>query len=432
MTEPTIPCPQCKAQIKLTESLAAPLVEATRREYERKMQQNALECARHEEEIRQQEQAFLKKKDEWRAAEQERLRQERARIAEEEARRAEQKFSTDLGQKLQEIAHLEQVLKSRDTKLMEAQKAQAECLQKERELEDQRRELEITVEKRVQDGLSIARLQARQEAEEQLKLKVVEKEQTILSMQRQIEELKRKAEQGSQQLQGEAQEVELENMLMAKFPFDTILPIRKGEYGGDVLQRVVSSHGQTCGSILWESKRTKHWSDGWLAKLREDQRNAKAEVAVIVSHTLPKDVESFELVEGIWVTHPRMMVPVAFVLRHTLIEVESTRRVSEGQQSKAEMIYQYLVGPRFRQRVQAIVEAFGVLQEDLEKEKRALMKQWAKREEQLQRAMQATVGMYGDLQGIAGKTMQEIQGLDMDTFDTNERPAVRQIVFTSN
>ena len=432
MTEPTIPCPQCKAQIKLTESLAAPLVEATRREYERKMQQNSLECTKREEEIRQQEQAFLKKKDEWRAAEQERLRQERARIAEEEARRAEQKFSTDLGQKLQEISHLEQVLKSRDAKLMEAQKAQAECLQKERALEDEKRELAITVEKRVQEGLSTARLQARQEAEEQLKLKVVEKEQVILSMQRQIEELKQKAEQGSQQLQGEAQEVELENMLTARFPFDTILPVRKGEYGGDVLQRVVSSHGQACGSILWESKRTKHWSDGWLSKLREDQRNAKAEVAVIVSHTLPKDVESFELVEGIWVTHPRMMVPVAFVLRHTLIEVESTRRVSEGQQSKAEMIYQYLVGPRFRQRVQAIVEAFGVMQEDLEKEKRAIMKQWAKREEQLQRAMQATVGMYGDLQGIAGKTMQEIQGLDMDAFDANDRAAVRQISFTSN
>jgi hypothetical protein len=432
MIEPTIPCPQCKTQIKLTESLAAPLVEATRREYERKMQQNSLECAKREEEVRQQEQVFLKKKEEWRAAEQERLRQERTRIAEEEARRAEQKFSTDLGQKLQEIAHLEQVLKSRDTKLMEAQKAQAECLQKERALEDERRELEVTVEKRVQEGLSVVRTQARQEAEEQLKLKIFEKELTISSMQKQIEDLRRRAEQGSQQLQGEAQELELENMLATKFPFDSILPIRKGEYGGDVLQRVTSSNGQPCGSILWESKRTKHWSDGWLVKLREDQRNAKAEIAVIVSQALPREVDSFELVEGVWVTHPRTMIPVAFVLRHTLIEVESTRRVSEGQQSKAEMIYQYLVGPRFRQRVQAIVEAFGSMQEDLDKEKRAIMKQWAKREEQLQRAMQATVGMYGDLQGIAGKTMQEIQGLDMDAFDSDQLPAVRQIAFTSN
>lgn len=432
MIEPTIPCPQCKTQIKLTESLAAPLVEATRREYERKMQQNSLECAKREEEVRQQEQVFLKKKEEWRAAEQERLRQERTRIAEEEARRAEQKFSTDLGQKLQEIAHLEQVLKSRDAKLVEAQKAQAECLQKERALEDERRELEVTVEKRVQEGLSVVRTQARQEAEEQLKLKIFEKELTISSMQKQIEDLRRRAEQGSQQLQGEAQELELENMLATKFPFDSILPIRKGEYGGDVLQRVTSSNGQPCGSILWESKRTKHWSDGWLVKLREDQRNAKAEIAVIVSQALPREVDSFELVEGVWVTHPRTMIPVAFVLRHTLIEVESTRRVSEGQQSKAEMIYQYLVGPRFRQRVQAIVEAFGSMQEDLDKEKRAIMKQWAKREEQLQRAMQATVGMYGDLQGIAGKTMQEIQGLDMDAFDSDQLPAVRQIAFTSN
>ncbi len=432
MTEPTIPCPQCKTQIKLTESLAAPLVEATRREYERRMQQNSLECAKREEEVRQQELAFLKKKEEWKAAEQEKLRQERARIIAEEARRAEQKFSTDLGQKLQEIAHLEQVLKSRDAKLIEAQKAQAECLQKERVLEDEKRELAITVEKRVQEGLSTVRMQAKQEAEEQLKLKVIEKEQTISSMQRQIEELKRRAEQGSQQLQGEAQELELENMLMTKFPFDTILPVRKGEYGGDVLQRVTSSHGQSCGSILWESKRTKNWSDGWLVKLREDQRNAKAEIAVIVSHALPKEVDSFELIEGVWVTHPRMMLPVAFVLRHTLIEVEITRKTSEGQQTKAEMVYQYLVGPRFRQRVQAIMEAFESMQEDLDKEKRMIQKQWAKREEQLGRALQATVGMYGDLQGMAGKTMGEIQGLDMDVCDADQRPPVRQISFTSN
>ena len=276
----------------------------------------------------------------------------------------------------------------------------------------------MTVEKRIQEGLATVREQAHKEAEEQLKFKVLEKEQTITSMQKQIEELKRKAEQGSQQLQGEVQELELEALLSTKFPRDIIEPVPKGEYGGDVLQRVTSTLGQSCGTILWESKRTKSWSDGWLVKLREDQRAAKAEVAVIVSQALPKGVETFELIDGVWVTHPRAAIPVAVTLRHTLIEVSSARQAMEGQQTKMEMVYQYLTGPRFRQRVQAIVEAFSSMQEDLDKEKKAITKQWAKREEQIGRVMQSTVGMYGDLQGIAGKTLQEIEGLGLQVLES--------------
>jgi hypothetical protein len=324
------------------------------------------------------------------------------------------KFSLDLNQKGKEIQHLEQVLKARDEKLVEAQNMQAQYLQKERELSDQKRELELTIEQRVQGSLVLIRGQARKEAEDQLKLKVLEKEQTISSMQKQIEELKRRAEQGSQQLQGEVQEVELESSLTARFAFDSIEPVRKGEHGGDMLQRVTSSNGQSCGSILWETKRTKNWSDGWLAKLRDDQRDAEAEIAVIVSQALPKNVDAFECIDGIWVTHPRTAIPVACLLRHSLIEIETTRRASEGQQTKAEMIYQYFSGTKFRQRVQGIVEAFTCMESDLIKEKRAIVRQWAKRGEQIQRVMLATVGMYGDLQGIAGKTMQEIEGLELE------------------
>ena len=302
-------------------------------------------------------------------------------------------------------------------KLAEAQKAQAELIRKERELDDAKREMDLTVEKKIQEGLTTVREQARKEAEEQLKLKVMEKEQTIASMQRQIEELKRKAEQGSQQLQGEVQELALEELLSTKFPRDIIEPVPKGEHGGDILQRVSGPFGKTCGTILWESKRTKNWSDSWLGKLREDQRAAKAEIAVIVSQTLPKGVETFELIDGVWVTHPRAALPVAMTLRNTLIEVACARQSTEGQQTKMEMVYQYLTGPRFRQRVQAIVEAFSSMHEDLEKEKRAITKQWAKREEQIHRVMQATVGMYGDLQGIAGKTLQEIEGLGFPALE---------------
>ena len=163
-------------------------------------------------------------------------------------------------------------------------------------------------------------------------------------------------------------------------------------------------------------KRTKSWSDSWLVKLREDQRAAKAEIAVIVSQALPKGVETFELIDD-GVTHPRAAIPVAVTLRHILIEVASARQATEGQQAKMEMVYQYLTGPRFRQRVQAIVEAFSSMQEDLDKEKKVITKQWAKREEQIERVMQSTVGMYRDLQGIAGKTLQEIEGLEMHALE---------------
>jgi len=155
-------------------------------------------------------------------------------------------------------------------------------------------------------------------------------------------------------------------------------------------------------------------------KLREDQRAAKAELAVIVSHALPKEVETFDVIDGVWVTSPRAALPVATILRHTLLEIGLARLAAEGQHGKTEMVYQYLTGPRFRQRVEAIVEAFSTMQEDLDKERKAILKQWAKREAQIERVMNATVGMYGDLQGIAGKSLQEIEGLEMGALGVDD------------
>jgi hypothetical protein len=416
MTEPTVVCPQCKNEIKLTESLAAPLLQSIRREYEQRLTQKDADIAGREKSLHERE-AWLEKQkqliDEQVA---QKLHQERGRVAAEEARKARLAIGNDLDRKTKEINELQEVLKEREAKLSEAQKAQADLIRKQRELDDAKRELELTISKRVQAELEAAREQARKDAGEELKLKVLEKEQTITSMQKQIEDLKRRAEQGSQQLQGEAQELELEGLLCAKFPRDTIQPVPKGEFGGDVLQRVVGPLGQICGTILWESKRTKNWSDGWLPKLREDQRAAKAE----------KEVETFGFVEGVWVAHPKVALPVAMSLRQTLIEVACVRQASEGQQTKMDMVYQYLTGPRFRQRMQAIVEAFSSMREDLDRERKAITKQWAKREEQIDRVMQSTVGMYGDLQGIAGKTLQEIEGLEFQgllDFNNDEEPS---------
>jgi hypothetical protein len=423
MAEPTVVCPQCKTEIKLTESLAAPLLESIRRDYEQRLTQKDTEVARREKLLHEREAGLERAKETFDEQVNQKLQQERARIAAEEQKKAKLTLGNDLEQRVKEVTELQEVLRQRDAKLAEAQKAQVEILRRERELKDAQREIELTIEKRVQDNLSAARDKARKEAEEELKLKVMEKEQTISSMQRQIEELKRKAEQGSQQLQGEVQELELEEMLSSKFPRDTILPVPKGEFGGDVLHRIVGPLGQICGTILWESKRTKNWSDTWLPKLREDQRTAKAEIAVIVSQVLPKDIESFGIVDQVWVAHPKVALPVAIALRQTLLEIAGARKASEGQQTKMEMVYQYLTGPRFRQRIQAIVEAFSSMREDLDRERKAITKQWSKREEQIDRVMQATVGMYGDLQGIAGKTLQEIEGLEFQgllDFNTDE------------
>ncbi len=413
MVEPTITCPKCKSEIKLTESLAAPILESARKDYERKLAQKDLAVASREKAIQEREEALSKERETFESQVAARLQQERGKIAAEEGKKAKLALSTDLEQKAREIADLQDILRKKDEKLTEAQRIQAESLKKQRELDDARRELDLTVEKRVQENLAAARQQARKDAEDELKLKVSEKELTISSMQKQIEELKRKAEQGSQQLQGEVQELQLETLLKSKFPHDTIEPVPKGEFGGDTLHRVVTPLGQPCGTILWESKRTKNWSDAWLPKLRDDQRAAKAEVAILVTQALPKGVETFGQIDTVWIANPQCAFPAALALRHGLVEAAMARTASEGQQTKMGMVYQYFTSARFRQRVQGIVEAFCSMKEDLDKEKKAISKQWAKREAQIECVMRSTVGMYGDLQGIAGKTIQEIEGLDL-------------------
>lgn len=422
MSEPTITCPKCKNEIKLTESLAAPLIESTKQEYERRLVQKDVDLANRETSLKQQQDTLVKQKEALEQQVAERINVERGRIAAEEARRAKLASAGELETKSKELSALQQAMKQKDEKLAEAQNAQADLLRKQRELDDAKRELELTVEKRIQSSLESVRASARKDAEEHLTLKVLEKEQTISSMQKQIEELRRKAEQGSQQLQGEVLELQLEAILQGRFPNDRIEPVPKGEHGGDILHRIVMPTGVACGTILWESKRTKNWSDGWLSKLREDQRKAKAEIAIIVSSVLPQSVETFDQVDGVWITHARAVLPVALSLRQMLIEVHCARQASEGQQTKTEMVYQYLTGPKFRLRVQAIAEAFTTMTEDLQKEKKAILKQWAKREEQLNRVLESTVGMYGDLQAIAGKSLQEIEGLELKALSDGSAP----------
>lgn len=413
MSEPTILCPNCKTEIRLTESLAAPLLEATRKDFEQRLSAKDAQVAARELALRQQEAAVAKAQTQIDARVAEKVNAERTAIAAEEARKARLALESDLTQKARDLADLQTVIATQNSKLAEAQKAQADVVRERRELADKLREADLAVETKVAQQVTLARAAARQEADEATRLKLAEKDKLIDDQKRQLADAQRRLEQGSQQLQGEVQELELESLLRAKFPRDTIEPVPKGEFGGDVIHRVLGPTGQPCGTILWETKRTRNWSDGWLSKLREDQRAAKADLAIIVSQILPKGLETFDLIDGVWITSPRCAIPVAIALRHSLVELGCARQAGEGQQTKMEMVYQYLTGPRFRHRIQAIVEKFSDMQEDLDKERKALTKQWAKREEQIRAVIEATAGMYGDLQGIAGKTLQEIEGLDV-------------------
>jgi len=419
--EPTITCPNCDTEIKLTESLAAPLVASIRKHYEQQIVKKDKDIAEREKTVRDKEKQLAGEKeavDEMIAEKvSEKLKSERSSIASAEAKKAKLAAAIELEQKTRELTDTQEVLKQREGKLAEAQKAQADFLKKQRALEDKERELELTVEKRIQEGVGVARDKAKGEIVEEFKLKFAEKDKTISGLQTQLQDALRKAEQGSQQLQGEVQELELEEMLRTKFPTDAIEPVPKGEHGGDTIQRVVGPLGQVCGTILWESKRTKNWTDGWLPKLRDDQRSAKAEIAVLVSQALPKGVETFDMVDSVWVAHPHVVMPVAMMLRQSLVEISTARVATEGQQSKMEMIYTYLTGSGFRQRIQAIVEGFTTMKDDLDRERKVITKQWAKREKQTERVMEATVGMYGDLQGIAGKGLPEIEMLEVDALE---------------
>lgn len=412
MSEPTIRCPSCQTEIKLTESLAAPILASARREFDQKLAQKDTEVAKREATLRSREADLAKAQAGIDDEVSNRLKSERLAIAAAEAKRARDALADEISKAQQEKAAVDQLLKERDTKLAEARQNELTLRQDRQRLQDERDRFELDKQKAIEEERTKIREAARRDADDQSRFKLAEKDKTIASLQEKLQDALRKAEQGSQQLQGEVQELALEQLLREKFPRDTIEPVAKGEHGGDVLQKVFRPTGQLCGTILWESKRTKSWNDGWLTKLRDDMRSAHAEVCIVVSQVLPKDVETFTLIDGVWVTSFKCAVPVATALRHSLVELAAAKMAGEGQQTKMEMVYQYLTGPRFRHRVQAIVEKFGEMQEDLDRERKSQTRLWAKREEQIREVIESTAGMYGDLQGIAGKSLREIEGLD--------------------
>lgn len=390
MSEPLVKCPRCGAEFPLNDAAMAPIRESEKKRFD-----------------------LL-------------LEQERARIAAESSAHARQDKEEALAEKGRELEAARHQLQEKEQKLAEAQKEQAEALKLKMALEEEKREYELRIQKGIKEGIEAAREKARKDAEEALSLSIRDKDLLIRSLTDKIDEMKKKAEQGSQQAQGEAQELALEEVLKTEFPTDSIEPVEKGIRGADCIQRVRNETGQIAGSILWESKRTKNWSNDWLPKLREDQRTSGAEVAILTSQTLPAACETLTFADGVWVCSFPLSIPLARVLRPLIIEISRSRQVTSGQKTKTEMIYAYLTGPQFKARVETIVEAFTSMRADLDKEKKALIAHWAKREKELEKVLAATTGMYGDLQGIAGSSIQELQGFTLAQLDDRKQDLEQQ------
>ncbi len=345
------------------------------------------------------------------------IQAEVARIREQEQKRATEAAAAETATA---VAAKEAELVELQERLTVAAQGQVAVLRRERELAEREQELQIAHEhKLMEEGRRVRELAAKQLEErlqaQQARQQLEAEEQRLKTetLQRKIDELQRSVAQGSQQTQGEAQEVVLRDQLATAFPQDDLGDVGKGVLGADVVQRVRAPNGGDAQIILWESKRTKGWSNGWIPKLREDQAEARAAIAVIVTQVLPPGVEHFGQFEGIWVCAWAYAVPLAAALRSGMIELAQARRASEGRGEKMEMLYAYLTGPEFRLRVTGLVEALKELESDLRTERSWMMTRWKKREKQLLRAQVHITSFSGDLAGIGGANLPAIELLEL-------------------
>ena len=379
MAEQSIACPSCGKKIPLTRALRTEIEASVKEDYDRQ------------------------------------LSAELDRVRKEAARDAEKKSSHDL-------TALKEQLRDQSKELDDARRIELALRRRERDLEQKQRDLELSVARQLAEERTQLIADAQQQMTEAHRLKDAEKERQLTDMRRQIEDLKRKADQGSQQLQGEAGEDMLEAVLRGTFPLDEINGIGQGVRGADLHQVVFDARGARVCSILWECKNAKNWSEGWIAKLKTDQRAMHADVAVLVTGSLPKGCNRFALIEGVLVTDLACAAPLAAVLRANLTQMVQARGAAIHKEEKLELLYRYLSGISFRQRVEPMVDGFTRMREDLEQERRASERMWARREKQIEAVTFNICGMYGDLQGLV-PALPSIARLELPEPDEEEVPA---------
>ena len=304
----------------------------------------------------------------------------------------------------------------------EARKQQTELLDELRSAKRAQAEAELEAQKRLANAEDKIREEATRAADEKYHLKLREQEKKLADTQKSLEDAQRKATQGSQQNQGEVLELDLEARLHEEFPYDHIGEVKKGQRGADIVQTVRDPAAADCGVILWETKNGK-WQPAWVPKFKADIREANANIGVIVSQELPSEHGDMKHLEtNVWVVKPRLAPVLASALRTTILQVSMANKMSAGKDVKMEALYQFLVGPEFRHRVEAIVENYGMLQSEMEREKRAAQRRWALQEKAVRAVIDNTIGMYGDLQGITGRALPGIKALELDDGLDDEAP----------
>jgi hypothetical protein len=344
-----------------------------------------------------------------------RLDEEREKLQIEVSNALEAKYTSQLEE-------FKDSLEQRDKAIKEFRQQEIALRKRQRELEEANEEAELEIARKLdEERAKIHEAAARKGAEEH-RLKDLEKDKVINDLRASLEDMKRRAEQGSMEIQGEVLEQDFETQMKAIFPHDDIQPVPKGIRGADIIQCVRTPFGHESGIILWETKNTKAWSPSWIQKLKDDMISTRATLAILVSVALPEGITRFGNMDDIWVSDPLCALPLAAALREQLIAVSRERTISIGKNEKMEALYQYLSGTEFKQKIEGIVEAFTSMQDQLNRERRAMEKHWNQREKQIKRVIRNTAGLYGDMQGIIGGQMPTIGALELDDQTVKQLP----------
>lgn len=352
--------------------------------------------------------------------------------AEEKMKAHQAQFISDYKKRFLEeqslnLKKIQTELSIKNKQIDEANERELKQIKLKTELEEKIKRQEIEIIKRVNEEKKNIEEKAQKNAAEKFELILAEERKKNESLQKSLREAEQKSRQGSMQTQGEVLELTLEELLHKKFPFDKISPVPKGVSGADIIH-IVYNHqsNQPAGTIVWESKRTKNWNEEWVQKLKDDGRTVKADLCILVTEVLPREKTTFSDHKGIWICDYNSVVGVATALRQQLIAISNTMIANTNKDEKMETIYNYLLSKRFAQRVEAIVESFTSMQNDLQKEKLITTKLFAKREAQILRITENTASMYGEIQGIAGKALPDIKLLEMDTINEKEKRAPKE------
>jgi hypothetical protein len=309
------------------------------------------------------------------------------------------------------MSDMQSQIKELQEKLSSAHEEELKLRKKQRDLEADKKEWDLNKERELDAAKDEIFHKAKSESDADFKLKLRDKDLKLEQLTKTVEQLNKKLEQGSQQLQGESQELELEDTLKHHFPSDEIIPIAKGVKGADIIQKVKNQYGYECGIILWESKRHKRYDPKWIEKLKDDQRNEKANVAVLITQVLPENISTFGLECGVYVGSFNSAVGIALALRDQLFKIQMLRQSDVGKNQKMESLYNYLTSHEFSQRIAAILEAFESMQKQIADERKAFEKQWSLRSKLLSQVIKSTAGMHGDLKGLIGASLPDVDGL---------------------